>query len=366
MTALAATAQAGSGVNPSRVLLQVTAAPNPPTSPYVGAFFSSVDGWVAGSGMVVTNIPAGGAAFSELDLEGAVDTAIHTATRVVTGLTVGFTYRWKTIMDFYAGSASVGVVGIGDTSFQTTPVGATTVSYTFTATATSHTIQVRVIKSTAGGGTRGKVRLKPGTKVEVVSGWGGTTIRRTDANGTGVLVRKPAAGLDVSAGTMTLTDYEAALTGVVSYTVTDGMGGTATATATLAAQVWLTLPTTSNPATPVAPSAVRLDLVTDYAESSDSNGTLHTILNRSDPIANPGPLALRTGTLEAWCADYAAARAVRALLSSGEIAQLRQCDHPGLDLYLYARRVALNPAEPAPGATRRWLASIEYSEVLAP
>jgi hypothetical protein len=114
------------------------------------------------------------------------------------------------------------------------------------------------------------------------------------------------------------------------------------------------------------PSTVDLQMVTDYDEASESGGSLHEIIGRSDPIANPGALRTRAGNVTLWCSDYTAANAVKSLLRSGETALLRQGDHPDLDLYFTARRVSLSPDPSESTVPRRWSASIEYAEVLAP
>lgn len=137
----------------------------------------------------------------------------------------------------------------------------------------------------------------------------------------------------------------------------------ATARTETTAGVWVSLPATATPSAGTV-TGLAVAMVLDYEEASQSNGSLHTIIGRADPIANPGPLSLRTGTLELYCADYVAAKAVRALLSAGDVAQVRQPTHPGLDLYFVAQRVTLAPDETAT-APRRWVATVDYAEVLA-
>lgn len=126
---------------------------------------------------------------------------------------------------------------------------------------------------------------------------------------------------------------------------------------------WFTLPGTAVPSS-TPPQALSVDLVTRYDASSDSYGTLHRIIGRSDPLGNPGLLGSREGTLEVWCADYATAKSLRALLSSGEVALLRQPTHGGMDVYFIPTGININPAEPS--SVQRWLVSIQYTEVVAP
>lgn len=560
MTALTATPQAGSGLLPARVLLQVTAAPNPPATSYVSNF-ATLDSWTSPDGATLT--VAGGGPWSLIVNGPGPANTVRTAQRVVTGLSVGVTYRYRVVV-FGGDYTSVGVVGIGDTAYVDLPdTSANTLDYSFVATATSHTIRIRQYRPTGSGDTITQVNS---AEVRNVTGWQGTTLRRTDANGTNVVVREDAGGQDTSGGTMTVTDYEAALAGPVVYTVTDGVGATATATTSLAAYrrnlftnptfatsgagvtavtssigwaaadsgkavitpttaiplggiwfyealgdaytqgvarsarvtvrnnaataktlyvrllgynaggtgtsggtgssnpvgdavtvpaggtadlvvngvvylaggpngditatrwavysnsgqsvgesvdildalvedaptagahfhgsspangptmhywtgtanasvsvqtsplslpgVWVTLPATAVPSVPTAPTAVAAELVTDWREASPSNGSVHVIIGREDPIANPGPLALRSGTVDVWCRDYATAKALRALLAAGQTAHLRQPDHVGMDLYFVATGVSINPATVT--TPQRWVASVSFTEVKAP
>lgn len=554
MTALAATAQPGSAFTPPRVLLQVTGAPNPPTNAYTSNF-ATVNGWSSADGAVVTAI--GGGPW-ELSVAGANPVTIYSATRSQTGLTVGVVYRFRVMAKQYSGNVSVGVVGIGDSAF-TAPVFSSTgspVDYTFTATATTHTLRVRIQKPVAPGAPQ---YTFPSMTVDPISGWGGTTIRRTDANGSSLVVREDVGGLDVAGGVMSLYDYEAALVGPVGYAVTDGAGAVAyasttfgtglktnlvpnpsleagitgwlnsgtgttstvttggefgtmrlrvvtgtgassgasiivpgvvpgvrygarlraqggvasdfritmqwldaasavlsspsadflgvasgawvtaytestapvgaafvrvylqrinsstagvvvnvdaalvrslavgevfdpadyfdgsttptasklyawsgtphlspsieTSTAESTAGVWLSLPATAVPSLGTI-TGLPVQSVLSYDESSQSNGSLHEIIGRADPIANPGPLALRAGSFDVFCADYRTAKAVRTLLSTGDVAQLRQPTHPGLDLYFVAQDVRIAPADDDT-TPRRWITTLTYAEVLA-
>lgn len=370
MTALAATYSAGSGVAPPRVLLQVTAAPTA-TVLYASNFAAGVDGWASGSGAPTISAPAAGTSPAALKMLTAAisgSSNYYYATRNVSGLVVGQSYTYSGFLRGGPGSKlTIAISTIGGTGFLTVPTR-TAVSYTFTALTTTHQIMVGILApatspAVAGEGYFDTLVVKPaGT-------WLGTTIVRTDDNGTAV-VRKPAGGLDTTgttgSGTMTLTDYEAALTGAVSYTVTDGNGGTAVANLSAPATpgLWIDLPTTSNPATPTAPRFVQPTMVTGFDEASESNGTIHKIIGRADPIGNPGPLATRAGTLKVWCADYAAAVALRKLFADGLTGHLRQPSFAGMDMYFIATRVRIDPEEIT--QSQRWGASVDYQEVASP
>lgn len=368
-TALAATFQAGTTTDPPRCLLQVTGAPAP-TYPYTGAFSTTDDSWTATGTGQVFNVTEGSSTATGFLLRSGAGAV--TFSRTVTGLTIGNVYTFaliatRTSTATSAPTISVGVSGIGATSALAGATGvALPLSYQFTATATSHVVQV--YSSSAVVPVIPLYQLS-GMFVRRDTSWLGTTITRTDSNGTSVVVREAPGGQDTAgtagSATMTVTDYEGALIpGSVSYTVTDGAGATAVAAATVPATpgAWLTLPATSNPATPTPPRFVQVTTVTAYTAAAATNGSLHRIIGRADPIVNPGPLLLRTGTLDVYCATFADAQAVRALLANGDVAQLRQPTFPGVDMYLAATNVALNPSAAQPV----WVATVTYQEVLAP
>lgn len=355
-------------LNPPRVTLSVTGAPTL-TPPYASNFSAGVDGWTTGGGAPTLTAPSAGTPPTLRILTVAGSNGV--AQRTVTGLTIGQTYRLAMMYRQADGNRTyIGVTGIGASGplYSATRVA---ISYDFTATATSHTIYVQVNAPVVFPARSGDAYIDTVT-VTRTSGWQGTTIRRTDANGTSVVVREGPGGQDATgvtgSGTMTVTDYEHALTGLVSYTVTDGNGATATANVASVAPyspgVWVSRPAEGNPATPTAPPAVQVTSVLEWDEAGDSNGTIHKIINRADPIANPGPLGYRAGTMRLWCSDYAAAEAVRTLLSTGATAMIRQPDHSGMDMYFVPTRVRIAPEEVT--TPQRWGVSVDFQEVVAP
>lgn len=547
MTALAATYQPGTAFRAPRVLLQVTGAPNPPANAYASNF-ATTDGWTGASAAIV---------LGNLRLSGSVGQPAGTVTtgqRTLTGLSIGVQYRYRAFITTQSDTqARLRLSGGVSSAYVATLAAGAWVELLFTATATSHVIMVDLKNTVANSGPIVDVTT---VTVQPSGTWQGTTIRRSDINGTAVVVREDAGGMDVSGGTMTLYDSEAALIGPVFYTVTDGTGATANAVTSLstgavvnwipdpgfelsavswqaqgtgttidrsgadsdtgagsgllvtgttnglalrtvtmapdnpvgktwglrwrvksleavpvdvsialrfiqadgatsvstvtaapvtlqpgvwttlsmtavvpaltvfiraqfnkldasvrsfrvdsvltrevagafdpadyfdgstlgaiwtgsphnspsvrtddgetAVGVWLTVPASSTPSVGLIP-AVGVLAVTEYAEDSQSNGSLHQIVGRADPIANPGPLALRAGTFDILCTSYLAADAVRQLVAQGDVAQLRQPTHEGLDLYFVAQSVRIAPA-PEVSSPRRWVASVQYAEVLA-
>lgn len=357
VTALARTYTAGAGVTPPSVLLAVTGAPSAPAAVYTSNF-ATVDGWVAGT----ATISVAGGLLRVRKTPAASYTAYNT-TRAMTGLVAATRYR----MRVKVGGASVGQIRIGADSptvgsWQSVPSGGF-VDYWFVSGGSTATLYISV--QTTAVATDPDYFVSSVTLTPIPVTWTGTTILRTDVNGTDIPVREDRAGNDTVAGAMTIRDYEAALVGPVNYRVVDGAGAS-TSAAALAAPVdpgvWLTLPATAGPGTPTPPTARPIVSVLDFDEASSTRGTLHEVIGRADPLGNPGPLSTRAGSFTLWCADYAAADAVRAMLAGGDVALLRQPTHSSLDLYFLAQRVALAWDD----ETSRWLATVTYQEVLAP
>lgn len=181
---------------------------------------------------------------------------------------------------------------------------------------------------------------------------GPATIMRTDANGEGQVRLLP--GQEPSAGALLVTDYEAALTGTITYTVDD-----ATATTELGVHF------------PVLAAAGRPNLrahltaVTGYSESSTSASAVVRILDRDDPIIMEAPHWLPSGSLTAWCASYADALTVAKVAREGRRTMFRQADYPGMDKYVTLTAAAV-AAEPSAGTDQRWTVRLDYETVATP
>jgi hypothetical protein len=130
---------------------------------------------------------------------------------------------------------------------------------------------------------------------------------------------------------------------------------------------YLTIPTTGQPFQLglFPPTTVAPELVLDYEEAREFNGSLHTIIGRADKVANPGPLLLRSGTLDVFAADYAAAAAARDLLTTGATILLTQPNHPGMDMYFIGRTATVRTAL-VDGTNSRWVCTLAYEQVPRP
>lgn len=173
-------------------------------------------------------------------------------------------------------------------------------------------------------------------------------ITRSDANGN-ASVRVPA-GLLPTAASFTVVDYEAALTGAVTYTC-----GDVAIVYLPATQPWLVFP--------LRPSeSLQLEMVTNYSAGRVSLGTLHQVPDRTDPLAALGRLTQRTGQLQILCSTYAAVRALENGLDLSGVGMLKEAEHAGLDMYFIP-----NGTSPEYDAdTEAWTLSVDYTEIARP
>lgn len=187
---------------------------------------------------------------------------------------------------------------------------------------------------------------------------GPVTIARTDTNG--VRTVRLRAGQEPSAGSLTLADYEPALTGSLRYEVTDSSA--AVTVTTLGAGLSLTGTIIGSVYLPQF--AVAVSQVTGYDAARESATVVHEVIGRADWLLTFGPMRSRRGTLTAHCPSYAAARALDTLCARlGEPLQLRQPTHPGLDMYFAPLRSRVVPATES---AITWDVEVEYVEVAWP
>lgn len=179
-----------------------------------------------------------------------------------------------------------------------------------------------------------------------------TGVTRTDANGSNVPLRVPA-GTFPTAVPVTLIDWEASLAGNVTYWTIGTAAGSATTKAS-----------TTSPylVTPLRPSqSLELEQVSDYSSGRTSLSTFHQVPDRHDPLVALGRLAMRTGTVDIFCPNLAAAMARENVLDMAGVLMLKSPDQPGLDMYFVANDVSKAPDETGP-----WMLSVAYTEILRP
>lgn len=174
------------------------------------------------------------------------------------------------------------------------------------------------------------------------------SILRSDANGN-ALVRVPA-GTFPRATTVTLTDWEAAISGPVTYTAGDAV---ARLTMT-ASSPWLIFPFRTG-------LALELIQVNDYSAGRTSLGTAHQVPGRPEPLVALGRLAYRSGSLDILCESLAAVRTLESNLDKAGLAMLKSPDQPGMDMYFTAADITTKQVEGG-----LWMASMAYLETARP
>jgi hypothetical protein len=188
-----------------------------------------------------------------------------------------------------------------------------------------------------------------------------TSVQRLDANDSISREVRINAGVLPTNNPPTIIDYEPALVGTVLYIVHFASGSplSASVQAPSRGTSWLTIP--------VYPSIrTEVDLITGYDERRETGSIFHDVVDRLDPVVTLSPLRTRAGSIEVWCADYAAARDVIDVHDRAKVILLRQPDHAGLDMYYVVESVSTAPFELRQGYRVRWGVQIGYREVAAP
>ena len=186
---------------------------------------------------------------------------------------------------------------------------------------------------------------------------GPVVITRSDHNGT--LTVRLADGQEPISGGLTVRDFEVALFGVATYTVTDSAAATASDTATMAV------------ASPVLMAAVlptarqSLVAVTDYDSARDGAAMVLDVKDRPDPLIITSPLRLRAGSLSVWTGTYEDALAVEDTAASGEVLLFRQPTYIGMDMYFTPLSLSVKPIamETTPA---RWEVTVTFKEGAPP
>jgi len=365
-----------------KVTLAVTGAAHVGTTVYTSNFSAGVDSWAGGTTgahnapSTTTQVQGGSYALAcGLTNSDQFHFADQYVGRTVTGLTIGQSYRITAHIQVWAPGVliTVGVAGIG----ACTPQGAsmyawTPIVYDFVATATSHAL--RITNTTVGGGR--ELFVRTGLTVQVIAaGLGPLTMQRTDHNGVN-LVRLPAnAGPDAT-GAITVTDYEAALTGTVSYVVRDGLGFTAPATVT---GVGSAVPGGALIGAAGLAALVGVPVLADYDDQRTYQALTvdpKAVIGREDftaALTGDYGWSKRQGRLTIRAYDRAASsddmwqmcQDIVALYTAGRVVLLRQSTYTaGMDLYHVAKAARVVRADTYAGAPLRqgWAVEVDYVE----
>lgn len=273
-------------------------------------------------------------------------------TRNLTGLTIGAKYRVSLTAYRYAwNGTTMAIAGKGSVPL-TNGSGPTTTNLEFIATSTTHTFVLNTVANQEPGISRFVVTRLPANYA--------FTLTRTDANGTSAV--RLQDGQDLVGGVLLATDYEAALSGPITYTATLTPSEFASTTTALNMDIGLgrSLYIMSVPVYPMYTEWVVL--VTGWDMNRETTSTIHNVINRPDPIATLGRLRLRRGTLEITVGDYSDATRLASLYDRGEVVLLRQTHLLGADLY----HVLSGQVSITPGDLRTWNVSVDYTEVSRP
>lgn len=285
--------------------------------------------------------------------------------RNVSGLTIGHVYTLTVQAKVYNGASTVlmRVTCNGLTYPDPVPVnksGYTTLTTTFTATATTHLL---VIGRTTGSGAT--VLIKSATLQRYSTATGTAILTRTDRNGAH-FVRLLDGAAPNSSGALTVDDYEAAY-GSCTYRVIDATGNQATTTVTPQAAT-----SSEDPVQLVAVGTVgfvglsRMEGFDRSFEYRDTGSSL-AILGRSGPVVttrSDNQWTLRQGTLSFYADSQAEADAIVATYKASRVVFVRTAQD-FKDMYHVASSVALRPAQlGASGWTYR--VDVDFQEVAWP
>lgn len=182
-----------------------------------------------------------------------------------------------------------------------------------------------------------------------------TGVERADANGTRPVRTRgifPVSG----AGSFSIADYEAALSGRVVYRVFL-TSGTLTVDTTFDSPSRVQSPRFILPTVPQ--HSVAVDNVMSYDEEQQTGSTIHEVIDRPDPLVILGKLRTRRGNLEMVIDSYRETRALRSVLYEGSVVLFRQTENAGQDVYF----VPLNYKCVADPDSDTWRVTVGFVEV---
>lgn len=160
-------------------------------------------------------------------------------------------------------------------------------------------------------------------------------------------------------GALIVTDYEPALSGLITYT-TPGEAGWITVDVTLALSD--PAPVIHVPRHPQRRQVLRSVLT--YGADRDADASVHWVIDREDPIVITAPARTRTGSLSVLTNTHTDARNLEDVVGAGQPVMLRTPDH-GLDMYCVVTRTSIAPA-PEDTRPRRWVLSGTFTETRTP
>lgn len=268
--------------------------------------------------------------------------------RAIGGLVVGRVYKVYLTATRSSTPTSMSIAGV--TVNIPTGKGLWTTELTFTATGTTSTLTLTTANNFTPALSLIRVYLQP-----VGGATSAFALTRTDANGVNQV--RLLEGQEISDGALITEDYEAALTGPITYSLVYANGQRASASTALDVEGTFLAPS-------VLPQfGISGLFITGYDAARETASTTHAVIGREEPVVRIGAVRSRRGTLTVWASDYAAMRSVLEVYRRGEVVLLRQAEHAGLDLY----HVATGVREGAYDAEfKRWRLDIDFTEVRRP
>ena len=234
--------------------------------------------------------------------------------------------------------------------------GYTTLTTTFTATATSHLLVIG--RAT---GSAASVMIKSITVQRYSTATGSTTVTRTDTNGAHFVRMLTSAAPDAS-GNLTVDDYEAPYTLSV-YRVIDAAGNQATTTVTPPAGVAAPVQIVAVGTTSVA-DVERVDGF-DRSYEYQETGTTVQILGRTSPVVTTradNVWTLRQGRLSYWCRNANQAAEVIAVYKTSRVVFLRTEETEVADMYHVGSSISVVPMQLQTGGWT-YQVQVDYREI---
>lgn len=181
-------------------------------------------------------------------------------------------------------------------------------------------------------------------------------VLRTDANGTaevrGSAGQFPSVPVPGSAARVILSDYEAAA-GDLAYAVELAGGEVLRASTRLQLESpWLTVPL-------MPQHSEAIEAVMAYSAGRASQGAVHVVLGREDPLPKLGRLSRRAGSLVIAADFLADALRIERVFDWAQVVMLRGLV-PGMDMYLVPESVSHAPAG------QGWEVTVSYVQVARP
>jgi hypothetical protein len=341
---------------------------------YSSSFGAGYDGWTGGTDSAVPAPAATGITGTTILPGYAINNwsdETQYLQRTMTGLTIGHVYKVTVRAKVYIGAMTavtyVGVQGISNgTAVALTSTSYQDLTYTFTATATSHVVRIR---RTTGTGCTIQISAITMQRMSTAS-TEPITIQRVDDNGTHFVRLLENGQTPDASGAFSVTDYEAPFSNVF-YVVRDAAGNLAYSAII---DPGLADPVDTLPVRLVAVGrnvVQHLAYIDEYEEGIEyqESSTSLSIIGRPEPVVSTradNRWSARRGTLRLHCANYDEVQRVLDVYRASRVVFLAtDMSTMDRDLMHVASSVTAQPAvQTVNGWT--WKVEVEFQEVAWP